>query len=228
MHTLRLYEELMLLALSDERGTISETTNWPYAVVGGVLAELLLAGRLRTVSGDDGGTRVEVVDATPVGEPLLDEAQERLAKKGKPVDMADWLGTFAGLSGLQRRVAERLVERGILRMEKERVLLLFHQTVYPELDPKPEREVIARLERAIFTDEPEIDSRTAILVALAQAGGLLPIVFDAETLADRTERIEEITAGRTVGEAARAAVEAAEQAAALIATMTVLNTTVFT
>ena len=44
---LHLYEEIMLLALRDEEGTVASGTMYNYAVGGALLAELLLEQRLR-------------------------------------------------------------------------------------------------------------------------------------------------------------------------------------
>ncbi len=44
--SLYLHEEIMLLALRDEQGTVEYGTNYVYAMCGGILAELLLAGRI--------------------------------------------------------------------------------------------------------------------------------------------------------------------------------------
>lgn len=47
MKTLRLHEEILLLALRNEAGTIHSGTSWPHAEAGAVMAELLLEDRLR-------------------------------------------------------------------------------------------------------------------------------------------------------------------------------------
>ena len=41
-----LYEEIMLLALRDEKGTIASGAMYQHAIGGAVLAELLMTGRL--------------------------------------------------------------------------------------------------------------------------------------------------------------------------------------
>ena len=61
-------EEIMLLSLDDETGAAKSREAAGWAVAGGTLLELVLAGRL---SVDDG--RLSVTDRTPTGVPLLDE-----------------------------------------------------------------------------------------------------------------------------------------------------------
>ncbi len=73
---LYLYEEIMLLALRDEKGTIA--TGFPEQIVAGaVLAELLLDGR---ISVDDTKKKlVTVVNDKTIGDPIIDECREKMA-----------------------------------------------------------------------------------------------------------------------------------------------------
>ena len=73
--TLFLHEEIMLLALRDEEGTIASGAMYQYAIGGAVLAELLLSQRIAV---DESGKRklVDLVSSTPLGEPLVDEGLE--------------------------------------------------------------------------------------------------------------------------------------------------------
>jgi hypothetical protein len=108
---------------------------------------------------------------------------------------------------LKHRVAEQLCRRGVLRQEEGKVLLVFSRKTYPEADPKPERELIERLRRAIFTDTDDLDPRTVVLVSLANGTGMLKSVFDRKELKGRKARIEQIISGEAAGAAAKAAVE---------------------
>ena len=67
-----LHEEVLLLALRDEEGTIAPGTMYQYAIGGAVLAELMLQSRIGV---DESGrkTLAKVLDSTPTGAPLLDE-----------------------------------------------------------------------------------------------------------------------------------------------------------
>jgi golgi phosphoprotein 3 len=109
-------------------------------------------------------------------------------------------------------VAEQLVRRGILRRSKDKVLGIFNRTIYPELDPRPERELIARLEAAVFGDAQDIDTRTAVLISLANGAGLLRLVFDKKRLKGRRARIRQISNGELVGKATAEAIQAMQTA----------------
>ena len=102
--------------------------------------------------------------------------------------------------------------------ESDKVLGLFPRTLYPEKDPGPEKELRDRLHWAIFTPTNEVDARTAVVVSLMKATGMLEQVFDKRKLKGRKARIEQLASGEMVGAAAREAAEAA-MAAILVATM---------
>ncbi len=213
--SLRLYEEILLLELDDEKGT-SGSTMYAQAMGGAVVAELLLEGRIRL--GEDKKRRVEVVDARPVGDPLLDAMLAEMAAAKKPKQGSEWVAKVAGKGKLKAEVAGRLVAAGVLRQEEAKVLGIFPTTHYPARDARPEREVRARLTRAICTDTQDVDARTIVLVALADAGGLLPRVIEKPRLKERKERIKAITSGHAVRAVTQEAIDAVH-AAVMVAVM---------
>jgi hypothetical protein len=203
-----LHEEVMLLALAEESGKV-ELGAWYHQAVGAaVLAELLLAGRVHLVE-QGRKTLVEAIGRQPLGDALLDEWLERIASDPERRKVGDWTHRISGTKDLRHRVAAGLVRRSILRCEEDKVLLLFSRKLYPELDPRPERAIRERLRLAIFGDAPPTDPRTVVLLSLAKGTGLLGVVFDKGELKRREDRIERITRGELVGEAAHELVHAA-------------------
>lgn len=215
--SLLLHEETLLLALKDREGTIEFGCNYQYALGGAILAELLLNQRLRAVAVKK-KQLVEVVDATPLGEPVLDECLAKAAVATRRGSLETWVGRFAGLKGLKHRVAAGLCQRGVLRADTDKVLLLFSRTVYPEVDPVPERALVQRLESAIFGDVGEVEPRTVVMVSLAKAADLLRFHFDKRRLKRREDRLEALVNGDLTGAATKAAIQAA-QAALMVTTM---------
>lgn len=191
-----LYEELMLLALRDKEGTFAhDDMSFQYALGGALLAELLL---LEKISIDEVKKKKKLVDvrnASPLGDPLLDECLEKLRGAKRRASVETWVTRFGGLKKMRPRAAEQLCRRGILRVDEKSVLLIFSRKIYPELDPGPEREIVDRLRDAIFSEQAELDSRTTILVALADKAGVLKNSFDKKELKARKRRIEEIGEG---------------------------------
>ena len=214
--SLCLHEEIMLLALRDREGTFVSGPMYSHAMGGAILAELLMANRITVEDGKE--NFAAVVSKKPVGDAVIDEALEKMATAKRRAALQTWVQRFARLRQLRHRVARGLCERGILRAEEGTVLLLFKRTVYPEIDPLPERKLIERLRKAVFTETRQVDPRTVVLVSLAHSAGLLRIPFDKKKLKGRKKRIERLVNGEVMGKATREAVQAA-QAAVMVACM---------
>ena len=213
--SLLLYQEILLLALRDDRGT-AERGIWATQAVGaGVLADLVLAERV-TLEGKK--ALVTVLDDTPTADPVLDAALAQMAGAKRRANAQRWVGKLA-VKKVFHAAAERLCELGVLRIESQSVLLFFSQRVYPEIDPGPEREVVDRLREAIFTDRTDIDAPTSVLVSIASATELLKAHFPKKDLRARKKRIEIIKSGDAVGEAAAKVIQGI-QAAVIVACVT--------
>jgi hypothetical protein len=210
-----LHEEIMLLALRDREGTVASGTNYSYAVGGAALAELLMRDRA-VVDREKKKKFLRLVDSTPFGEPVLDECMQKLASAKKRAQLQTWVSRFASVKKLKDRVAGQLCRRGILRADEDKVLLLFKRKIYPEINPTPEREIMDRLHRAIFTDTDDIDPRTVVLLSLAKSADILNVNFDKKKLKARKKRIEQVANGEVTGKATKEAIEAM-QAAVMVA-----------
>ena len=222
--SLSLPEEIMLLALHDEKGTTGLESLYQYAIGGAVLAELLMRQRIRLDSSKK--KAVYLANAKPLGDPLLDDCLALVQKAKKPAAAPTWVSKFAGTKNLKHRLAMRLCDRGIISADEDKILLLFTRRIYPEIDPQPEREIVERLRRAIFSDTDRLDPRTAVLVALAHSAGLLATAFDKKDLKGRKDRIERIIEGDALGTATKEAIEAVQAAIFVACIMPVITTTV--
>jgi Golgi phosphoprotein 3 len=214
-NTLFLNEEILLLALRDEEGTIASGTMYQYAIGAAILAELLLNKRIEV---EQSGKRklVNLVSQTPLGEPLIDECLEKIITTKRRAVLQTWVSRFAGVKNLKHRVAQQLCRRGILKADEDKVLLIFTRKLYPQVNPEPERELIERLRYTIFTDSDDIDPRTIVLLSLANSAGLLKMAFDKKDLRGRKARIKQIVNGEITGKAATEAIQAM-QAAVMVA-----------
>lgn len=211
LRQLRLYEDVMLLALRNDKGTIAGGVMYSQAVGGALLAELILDGRIRAVT--EGRKTYAVAErSTSVGDPILDECLQKVVASPRRRTLLHWVQKFAAIKQLKHRVAASLVDRGILREEAGRVLLIFSRRLYPEFDPSAERAIVARLSDAIFSDTATVDTRTTVLIALAQHSGLLKANLDRKQLKARRARIDAIAKGDAVGKATRQAIEAVHAA----------------
>jgi hypothetical protein len=206
---LYLYEEVLLLALRDRKGTLA-TSFANMAIAGALVAELVLQARI----GLDGTRRnlVDVRSREPLGDPILDEALERIAASKRRAALKSWVMRLANLKRLHHRAAQQLCRRGILRADEDTVLLFFRRKVYPELNPLPERQILERMRSAIVGGAGTVAPRTVVLISLAKGADLLKRTLGRDVVNARKERIKEIVRGEATGKATQEAIEAAQAA----------------
>ncbi len=215
---LLLHEELLLLALHDEKGTLGGA-HTSIGLGGAIAAELLLQERIRVDESRRWRKLVEVRDSRGADDPILNECLERIRSAKRRASIQTWITRFSSTRKLHHRVAEQLCARSILRADEREILLIFRRRVFPEIDPGPERQIIERLRAAIFGDDREVEPRTVVLASLAHAIGLLNPIFDRRELRPRKQRIKSLAKGDVIGKATSDAVEAAQAAVAAAAVM---------
>ncbi|WP_028937370.1 GOLPH3/VPS74 family protein [Pseudonocardia spinosispora] len=195
MTELTLAEEVMLIALDDETGAGRSRPGLDLGVAGAVLMELTALGRLELGA----GSTLELKDTSDTGVAHLDAELGKIAAEGG-------MKVAQALRKLRRSAtegaAESLVERGVLREEKARVLGVVPRRRYPEVDAAPEAEIRARLNAAVL-DGAEPDERTAVLVSVLDAARLRRQAFPGADRAPVKKRMEELAEGQWVGTAVR-------------------------
>jgi len=216
-HELTLPEELLLLVYDDERGS-TWSTSLETGLGGAVQLDLSLRGRVDVRDGD-----LVVLDGTPTGEPVLDAALAEVAATSRPKPPKRWLGAL----GKDARAAslERLVDRGVLRREDDRVLGLFARTRYPEADGGPEDRVRQRLHDAVVVGTTP-DARTAALASLVRALRLRGEVFRGQDRRATDRRLEELSEGDWAGAAVKRSLDEVMMTTVMVATAASTTTSV--
>jgi hypothetical protein len=216
----RLHHELLLLALHDRKGTHAFGQMLGLGLGGAIFTELLLTERVRVARDARKPKRelVEVVDASATHDPAMDAALDKLSSAKRRASPSTTVSRIGGIKDLRHLIARDLCAMGILRERDDRVLLLFRRRIYPELDPGPERELIGRVRAALAGSGP-VDERTAALVVLADATGVLAAIYDRKQRKAVSARVKELREGGAGGRATREAIAAAQAAmsAAMIA-----------
>lgn len=212
-------EEVLLLLLHDQSGTLSPATAGP-AVGGALLAELCLgehahlAAKVAKAATWSSPTVVATADTAP-DEPLLAEAKASVAATPRTAQqLAEALGT-----DLTRTVAERLVAAGVLTREDRRVLGRRRTgTRWPVADPTPVQALRTRL-TDVLVDGQEPDTRTVTLISLLAALGLAHKAVDPGPIGATAvrRRAKQITQSDWAAESVKDAVQAA--AAAVVAAL---------
>lgn len=213
MTELSLHEELLLVALDDEKGT--DTADWGSGVeaglAGALLLELVTAGCL----GEEDGKLVPSGAGQPA-DPLAAAALEAIGGDDKRRDAKGWVGRLPKeLDPLRDRVAAGLVERGVLDEQRHKRLGLFETTRYPELDPEPEQRLRESL-TDVLAGGREPAAHEAMLVSLLHAHDLIKRVVPKPDRRDARKRAKQIAEGDAIGSAVGSTVSDV-QAATMVA-----------
>lgn len=214
---LTMYEEILLLALDDEKGTTGMSGMHDLAMGGAILAELMLLGAMHI--DDDKKKLASAEPGAQVADPLLAECLALVQQAKRRKRGADWVQKFAGLKNLKNRVARGLVTKGVLNESHDKVLGLFTRTIFPARDGGPEQDLIARLNEAVLTDTERLEPRTVIVTTLAQATSLLERAIPKKQLKPRKARLKQLAEGQVAAGATAAAIAAvqATQTAVMVA-----------
>lgn len=206
-------EDLFLLLLDDVKGSVSAWGSTDTVLGGAVLAELAVAG---LVTLDERKTRwrtakVHGSESAPADlDPVLADALALITEKDRAAStLVDKIG-----KGLQKRLATRLADRGILERKDDKLLGLFPRTRWPATDTTHEAEV-RRAVTACLVDGAQPDPRTGALIALLAAIDQAHSAVTPETSMKKKQleqRAKEIAEGQWAAKAVKDAVDAATAA----------------
>ena len=210
MNTLPMHEEILLLALDDDKGTTSMDSMFTNAMGGAILAELVMSKAI-AISRDK-KRLVTILAPGSTGDAIMDECLAKIREEKKTKKASHWVSKFARLKDLKNRTARNLVTKGVLSEGQDKVLGLFKRTIFPEATSGPEEELRQRLHQAIFTDSMESDARTVVVIALTNACQMLPGLFDKKELKGRKDRVKQLCNGEVVGQATKEVIEEIQMA----------------
>ncbi|WP_347350752.1 GPP34 family phosphoprotein [Intrasporangium sp.] len=209
---LPLHAEFLLLAHDDRSGRpLIDSTHLKAGLAGAAVTELTLQEALR-LEGDGRSARLHAT-----GRAVAPELEEALARADgrSPKDAVARIGggrSWRDRAGhLEAATLAGLEGAGVGVRGEQTVLGVFHRKVWREQDPAVEREIVERLRNAVrATGEP--DTRTAVLVSLLSATGLLRKVLPEQDKRVLAARAKEISAGQWGGQAVATAIQEVEAA----------------
>jgi hypothetical protein len=200
-----LTEDLTLLLLDPDAGrAVVDSTSLDRAIGGALLLDLATRERI-TADGNGAKARLSVVDATPTGDDLLDGA---LARFDKPLRAQKAVERLA--RGTRTPVLEHLVEQGLVRRERSRLLGILPITTWPPGDAA--KELRGRV-AAVLRDGARPDQHLALLISLVHAVKAEHKVVDGPRRQLRA-RAAEVAEGEWAGQAVRKAVQAVQSSVA--------------
>ena len=199
---LRFAEEIILLMLKDD-GLFARVPYWSLncALAGGVLMDLALENRI-----DTDLEKLVLVDATPVGDSLLDPTLAEI-EAGEKRDARFWVEHTAYRAHAVREEAlSRLVTHGILERRDDRFLWVFESRRYPTIHGEAEREVKLRIMGVLFSDEIPYP-RDVVIICLADVCGIFKGLLSKRELEKASARIEQVRKLDLIGQAMSQAVQ---------------------
>jgi golgi phosphoprotein 3 len=207
---LSIFEELFLLALDEEKGRVLSFAKktLPYALSGGILAELTLMGKVCS----NEKHRLELVDASLSGDEILDEAIIDIGSSDKLRKLSYWVSEFGSKpKKLRERIGERLVEKKLLSQEDRR---FFWRTPAAEETPLAltKFDLKAPLRASILSNDDGLDPHNIALLSLASASDLLNLIFTQDELPIARHRIHEKVIRGALGNPSMQSLEEIEQA----------------
>lgn len=173
---LSIAEEILLLALDEEKGTLlrGSDSSLGLAVTGAVLMDLAFANRI-----DTDVERLFVIDASPTGDPILDEVLGRIVARDSQQSTEDWLRELhAEADAFRNRLIDRMIAAKILQREEDRILWVFRRERHLVLNHREEIEVKRRIAGILCSDEIP-DPRDIVIIALVLACNLLGTILNA-------------------------------------------------
>ncbi len=202
-------EELILLLLDDDgKFAAVPHLSLSYALAGGVLMDLALENRI-----DTDLEKLVLVDATPVGDRLLDETLAEIAA-GEGGDARSWVErTAASGEFIREHALAELVNRGTLASQDVRHLWLFRSRRYPAIDRTAKNAVKLRIMEVLFSDQiPE--PRDVVLICLADTCGIFKQLLSKRELAQAAARIDQVRQLDLIGQAVSGAMRDIEMSLA--------------
>lgn len=210
--TLTLPQKLFILAIDDEKGTLSyaDRSNFGYSLAGAVLAELALRGKIRLEDG-----RLLMADPIPPGDPALDRAMNLILAEKKPRKLQRWIEKLGGGQTLEL-IAEQLAARNVIRIEEKRFLWVIPYETYPQVDASAKYWLKQHLRGVVLAGEAA-EPADVILLNLLRACDLLRLVFTRDERKAAARKVQEMVKGEVFGEAVAQLIKEIEAAAAAAA-----------
>ena len=159
-----------------------------------------------------------LLDDTPTGDHLLDQTLAEIAE-GEKHTTRYWVErTAERAAAIHEEALNRLVDRGILEREDDRVLWVFRTRRYPLVDGQADREVKLRIMGVLLSDDIP-DPRDVMLICLVDACRIFNRLLPRQELDRASERIAQVRQLDLIGQAMTQAIYDIELSVAASAQM---------
>ena len=206
---LSLPEELLLLAIHDEKGTVvtSASIALNYGLLGAILMELALEGYIETRD-----KKITIKKRNYRGNDIYNEVFKHIKGAPKGKDAKYWINRLnMKIKKLRERMLDQLVDKKILRKDEKTVLWIFPSKKYPTKNAEPELEIRTRIRKVVLHGNKP-DERTAILITLINSCSLVNEIFSREERKEAKKKIKEIMKSDVITKAVTDSVAAVQTA----------------
>jgi hypothetical protein len=197
-------EELLLLALKEEKGTLTFTASSriKYCLAGAILMELELLKRIRV----DKKT-VEVIERTSTRNTHLDAALKLIDSHSRLRTPDYWITKLPGmLKPLCQEIMQEMTEKALVREEEHSVLIFFTQNRYPVRDLRTKKDILDHLQKVLLRGESP-KPRIVKLIGLVSICGLIYPLFDKDDWKEARKRAKDITTKDILTQAVKRAIQ---------------------
>lgn len=185
---LNLVDQLTLLALDDDKGSIvADSFSFGYGLAGAVILELSLQERIEIKE-----KKIEVKSSASCNDILLDYFLDMIRNSKKKRKIQTWVEMMGNKADhIKDETVNKLIDDGILTRREEKILWVFSNDKYPTKNAKPENELRKRL-NDILLNQREISSKEAMLISLIDMCDLNKEVFGKERAKEYKKKIKAI------------------------------------
>jgi len=185
---LNLIEEFLLIALDDDEGIfIADENHLYYGIAGALLLELAIEGKIYL-----NNSKLILAGKADSIDPLINQSINAFANE-KDQKVGFWIDTFKNNGkDLKNLMLDELINKGILRREKGKILWVIPFEKYPTENPVPENKVRARI-KDIVLNEAIPTARDLMLLSLIDVCKLTREAFrEDEAYKVATENIHKL------------------------------------
>ncbi len=187
---LNLIEQFLLIALDDDKGRFVTDTTYLYnGFAGAILMDLAILGKIELKK------KIVTITGKPdTEEPILDQSIQAIQNLKDEKTVGFWIGTFnANAKNIKKIVLQELIDKGILRREKGKILWVIPYFKYPTDNPVPENKVRAQIQDIIM-GQTEPEPRDLMLLSLIKVCELTEEAFRSkEVFRKASKRIAALT-----------------------------------
>jgi len=196
-------EELILLGLDDKKGIFLPMSlmSFESALAGAILMELALENKI-----DTDLEHLILIDDEKTGDPIYDEVLKMIREHSKEENALYWVKEIRNrFSNLREVLTKRLIEKGLIREDKKKILGLFPQTRYPVVNNSEEVAIRQRIRHIVLSEEiPE--PKDIVIISLVKSCGLTDQIFTTKELKQASERIYQISKMDLIGQSVSKAI----------------------